>query len=159
MPVMTYRELSDALGIAPASAYRLALRRRWPRTKGNDGRTKVSVPDEALTRHSDSPTVSQNDNQGVSHPDSQNDSHLMIARLEGELIGLREALVDARAHAATLQQQLAAAEARAGTARADLAAEQARTTQAIRAFESLAERLEAIAEAQRPWWRRLRMTG
>jgi hypothetical protein len=29
---------------------------------------------------------------------------------------------------------------------------------AISAFESLAERLEAIAEARRPWWRRL-VTG
>jgi hypothetical protein len=30
-----------------------------------------------------------------------------------------------------------------------------RPAQAIAAFESLAQRLEAMAEARRPWWRRL----
>jgi hypothetical protein len=29
------------------------------------------------------------------------------------------------------------------------------TGQAIAAFEGLAQRLEAMAEARRPWWRRL----
>jgi hypothetical protein len=31
----------------------------------------------------------------------------------------------------------------------------ATTAQAIAAFESLAQRLEAMAAARRPWWRRL----
>jgi hypothetical protein len=31
----------------------------------------------------------------------------------------------------------------------------AKTAQAIAAFESLAQRLEAIAAVRRPWWRRL----
>jgi hypothetical protein len=45
---------------------------------------------------------------------------------------------------------------RADKTAADLAAEQARTTQAIAAFEQLAQKLEAIAEARRPpWWRLL----
>ena len=33
--------------------------------------------------------------------------------------------------------------------------ESAKTAQAIAAFEQLAQRLEALAEARRPWWRRL----
>jgi hypothetical protein len=33
--------------------------------------------------------------------------------------------------------------------------ESAKAAQAIAAFQSLAERLEAVAEARRPWWRRL----
>jgi hypothetical protein len=33
--------------------------------------------------------------------------------------------------------------------------ESAKTAQAIAAFESLAQRLEAMAEARQPWWRRL----
>jgi hypothetical protein len=48
----------------------------------------------------------------------------------------------------TLKAQLAGAETRASE-------ESAKTAQAIAAFESLARRLEAIAEARRPWWRRL----
>ena len=40
---------------------------------------------------------------------------------------------------------------------AELKAEQAKTEKAIAAFSSLAERLDALAEAnqRRPWWRRL----
>jgi hypothetical protein len=123
MPTLTYAEIAEALKIAPASAYRLALRRRWPRTKGNDGKTRVDVPDEALTRHCDSTS------------DSHSDSHLTIARLEGELKGLREAMIEARA-------------------RADAA--ESRAAEAISAFGTLAERLESIAaERARPWWRRI----
>ena len=38
---------------------------------------------------------------------------------------------------------------------ADVGLERARADKAIAAFQSLAERLEAIAAARRPWWRRL----
>ena len=54
-----------------------------------------------------------------------------------------------------LKAQLAAAEARA-------ADEAAKTARAIAAFESLAERLEAIAASKRaiePWWHRLLRTA
>jgi hypothetical protein len=152
MPSLTYAELAKALKITPASANKLARRRFWPRTKGNDGRTRVAVPDEALVRPdglADRPPVSPQD----SPPD--NPAHALIARLEGELAGMREALADARgragtaeAHIESLRAQLSAAEIRAGT-------EAAKTTEAIAAFQSLAQRLEAIAEARRPWWRRL----
>jgi len=47
---LTYAEIAEALRIAPESANRLARRKRWPRVKGNDGRTRVSVPEEALVR-------------------------------------------------------------------------------------------------------------
>jgi hypothetical protein len=33
--------------------------------------------------------------------------------------------------------------------------EAAKTAEAIGAFKSLAERLEAMAEARRPWWHRM----
>jgi hypothetical protein len=45
---MTYPELGEAFGIAPASAKRLAIRRRWPKRPGNDGRARVGVPTEAI---------------------------------------------------------------------------------------------------------------
>jgi hypothetical protein len=65
-----------------------------------------------------------------------NPVHAQIARMEGELAGLREALAEARARASE---------------------ESAKTAQAIAAFEAIARRLEAMAEAKRPsWWRWLR---
>jgi hypothetical protein len=59
-----------------------------------------------------------------------------------------QALTDSlRDHVSTLK-------AENETLRAQLAAESAKTAQAIAAFESLAQRLEAMAEARRPSWRR-----
>src|SRR4051812_17342595 len=48
--LLTYPELAEALGITPASAKRLAQRRRWPKQPGNDGRARVIVPVERLER-------------------------------------------------------------------------------------------------------------
>jgi hypothetical protein len=182
MPSLTYTELAAALKIAPESANRLARRRRWPRTKGNDGRMRVTVPEEALARPLDSagdrPLVSPGDSPSDSPPDNpvhaqiarldRELAHAQIARMEGELAGLREALTAARARADAAEAQLAATDARADKQTADFAvrdaqrlaeleAERLRTEKAITAFAALARRLEAMAEAKRPsWWRWLR---
>jgi len=43
---LTYREAAERLGsTAEAVRYR-ALRGKWPRMRGNDGRARVQVPDE-----------------------------------------------------------------------------------------------------------------
>jgi hypothetical protein len=55
----------------------------------------------------------------------------------------------------SLAAQLANAEGRADGAMTDIGHERARADRAIAAFESLAQRLEAMAQARRPWWRRL----
>ena len=152
---LTYAELAKVLKIKPESATRLAIRKRWPRTKGNDGKVRVTVPEDALLRP---------DNHPDSHPDSPPDSHpdgrpdnpvhalqAQVARLEGELAGTRETLGEARARAD-------AAEARSVELSAGLNAERAKTEKAIAAFASLADRLDALAQANqraRPWWRRI----
>jgi len=167
--------MAEALKITPESANRLARRRRWPRVPGNDGKARVSVPEDALVRR-DSPPASPLD----APPDSPLDSP------QGKLIKALEA------HVETLKAQLAAAEvridkqaddlvaydaayatglaaerakaerviaefaARDAQHAADLAGERARTEKAIAAFASLADRLDALAaERARPWWRRL----
>jgi len=179
---LTYAELAEALKITPESANRLARRKRWPRMKGNDGRVRVTVPEEALVRR-DSPPDSPEDRPPVSPMDSPPDK--LIKALE--------------AHVETLKAQLAAAEARVGKQADDLVAydaayaaglaaerakvegerakaerliaefatrdaehaaqlkaEQAQTEKAIGAFAALAERLDALAaERAKPWWRRL----
>jgi hypothetical protein len=149
MPSLTYAELAEALRITPASANKLARRRRWPRLMGNDGKARVAVPEDALVRP-DVPTDVPRDVP----PD--NPVHLLqaqVARLEGELVGMREALAAARARAT-------AAEARGAELSADLTAERAKTEKAIAAFAALAERLDALAaERARPWWRRLVGSG
>jgi hypothetical protein len=45
---LTYEELAERLGIDTQSARRRALRSHWLRTKGNDGRARVSVPATVL---------------------------------------------------------------------------------------------------------------
>src|SRR3954468_18208518 len=45
---LSYDELANLLGIERESARHLAFRRRWRRTKGNDGKARVEVPLGAL---------------------------------------------------------------------------------------------------------------
>jgi hypothetical protein len=175
---LTYAEMAEALKITPESANRLARRKRWQRAKGNDGRTRVAVPEEALVRQ-DSPPVSPTDSQMDSPPDK------LIKALEAHVETLKaqlsaaEARIDKQAddlvaydtaYAAGLTAERAKVEAERAKAErviaefaardaqhvADLAAERATTERAIAAFASLADRLDALAaERARPWWRRL----
>jgi hypothetical protein len=148
MPSLTYAELAEALRITPASANKLARRRRWPRLMGNDGKARVTVPEDALVGP-DAPPPSPGDSPldvpPVSPPDNRvHELQAQVARLEGELIGVREALGEARARATV-------AAARSAELGADLAAEKAKTDKAISAFAALAERLDALAaELARP---------
>lgn len=53
---MTYEALAERLGINTASARRLALRKRWRKAPGNDGKAIVYVPEEFLSsRPTDDP--------------------------------------------------------------------------------------------------------
>jgi hypothetical protein len=174
---LTYAEMAEALKITPESANRLARRKHWPRVKGNDGRTRVTVPEEVLVRPApgQSPGQSPGPPYGlppVSPPDK------LIKALEAHVATLKEQLAAAEArigkqaddlvaydtaYAAGLAAEKAKVEAERAKAErliaqhtADLKAEQARTSEAIAAFASLAERLDALAAARsRPWWRRL----
>jgi hypothetical protein len=156
---MSYAELARALGVSVDGARRRVQRGRWARQAGNDGRARVLVPEGVeLERRPDS---APDDTPNVA-PD--NPVHAQIARLEGQLAGMREALAETRARASLAETLLAAAESRAAAADGRAVEEAAKTAQAIRAFESLAERLEAIAEAQkaktlRRWWRRIIRQG
>src|SRR3954454_12597360 len=47
---ITYDELADRLRIGRESARRLVLRKRWAKRKGNDGKVRIGVPGEALSR-------------------------------------------------------------------------------------------------------------
>jgi hypothetical protein len=182
MPSLTYAELGEILKITPASANKLARRRRWPRVPGNDGKARVSVPEEALVRRDsppDSPPVSPQDSPPPSPPDN------LIKALEAHVETLKAQLAAAEtrinkqaddliaydaAYAAGLAAERAKVEAERAKAErviaefaardaqhaAELKAEQAQTEKAIAAFSALADRLDQLAaERARPWWRRL----
>jgi hypothetical protein len=87
---LTYAEMAEALKITPESANRLARRKRWPRVKGNDGRTRVAMPEEALVRQ-DSPPVSPPDSPMDSPPDK------LIKALEAHVETLKAQLAEAAA--------------------------------------------------------------
>ena len=138
---LTYGELGERLHTSAEGARRRALRAQWPRQPGNDKRTRVGVPADVLADLS----TMRGDCSGPARP-GEDAPAPALARLEGELAGLREALAEARA--------------RAGAAEALVSEERARADKAIAAFEGLAQRLEAMAEARRPAWRRwLGLTG
>ena len=84
---LTYREAAERLGsTAEAVRYR-ALRGKWPRMRGNDGRARVQVPDER---------------PNTTHPVRTQSTRVYEAQLINAL----------EAHVATLKEQLSAAEAR-----------------------------------------------
>jgi hypothetical protein len=142
---LTYRELAAKLGVSVEAARRRALRARWSRQSGNDGKARVLLPEDyEIERRPDSAPDAPPDAADRVTAAAQ----ATIAALEAALAASEDARGALAGHVDTLKAALAGAEARAGE-------EAAKTTQAIAAFQSLAERLEAIAEARRPWWRRL----
>jgi hypothetical protein len=147
---LTYTELADRLGLTRGSARNLVQRRRWARQIGNDGQARIGVPAEELAARTATGSAAGS-NAGIATPpgappappsDAPNPVHLQLARLEGELAGLRE-LVQAERSRADAEARRAEGEAK----RAEVEAARAASAEADRdAWRSL---------AQRSWWRRL----
>ncbi len=79
---MTYKEMADFLGMKEESARRRSQREGWPRQLGNDGRTRVGVPGDAIALEA---VLSGETDGGGDHP--------------GEVAALREALARERERA------------------------------------------------------------
>lgn len=143
---LSYREMADALAIAPKSAQRLAQRRKWQRRPGNDGQVRIGVPVDRLPAATDAigptdpPTVAPS-----SPPTADNAVHLALARLEVEVAGLRQLVEAERARAEAERRRADAAEADRDAWR-----EQTEVTQRL-----LADRSAPAASTSSPWWRRL----
>lgn len=73
---LTYREMADRMGIKLDSARKMALRKRWQKTTGNDGTVRVMVPVEVLERQQD------NDNDITSDVTGPTSLELQV-RIEG----------------------------------------------------------------------------
>jgi hypothetical protein len=107
--LLTYEELGLALNITPASAKRLAIRRKWAKTIGNDGKSRVAVPVERLTVTPPSVTPIAGDDTSDDTRDAAGDitgdnGDTVVAvltrhieRLEGQIESLIKRLVTAEA--------------------------------------------------------------
>jgi hypothetical protein len=123
---MTYGEAAVRLGVTPEAVRRRAFRSKWSRQPGNDGRTRVRVPDHApVTR---SPTALPDTPALVLALEAH------IATLKTDIERMTAELAGERAARQTDQEQLAAARAAADRATAELV--------------ELARRLAEIAETQ-----------
>ena len=144
---LTYDELGVRLGCTPEAARRRAIRGKWARMPGNDGRTCVRVPDEL---------------HGSRTPPVRTEESAHLHALEGHVASLKaenERLVAQLAGAeARAEKQAADFAARDAERSADLAADRAKTEKAIEAFSALADRLDTLAAAnqRQPFLKRLK---
>jgi hypothetical protein len=157
----TYVQAAQRLHKSHGAIRQMALRGQLQRVRGNDGKARVLIlPDMERAPHvqaeqmDERPSVQperaehvQRTNGALTHA---LESYIKTLQSENEALkqDLTTTRADLSAHIETLRGQLAGAEARAGE-------EAAKTAQAIAALQSLAERIETLAEARRPWWRRL----
>lgn len=143
---MTYADLATLRGINHASAFKLALRRRWRRQKNNTGQMTVFVP----SAWSD---TSQDNAHDVSHQAEAFEAALAAVREAhaGETATLREQLAAANGRVDRAEAGREAERERADTLRDRLAAAEAAAEQARAQVEAARERADAaeLAEAAR----------
>jgi hypothetical protein len=167
--LMTYAELGEAIGRSEVAARAMAMRKRWKRVLGNDGRARVAVPIELVERlkaKADARAVAQPDTQADPPPDdSANgqadgsaDARALIAVLEVRIAELQGRVSELSAEVKDNRVTIADLTTKAG--RADvlgslLEAEKQRTDEwkaVADRFATQAEKLAAAAEARRSWW-------
>ena len=144
---LTYRELAQGRDISTEAARQKAIRGRWQRQRGNDGRARIFVDLEAEKA---APTPRRRPNE---HPDE------------------RRTFEALEAHIATLKEAIAKAVARGEQYRQEAEMENKRVdhliTQLVEMSMRMAEqtavegrvRAEFEAYRARPWWRRLARSG
>jgi hypothetical protein len=89
---VSYAELAEHLGISPEAARQKAIRARWQRQRGEDGKARVLVDvEEAAAAHRRRP---------VDRPDEQGTTAALIAALEQHVTTLKEELAKAQTLAA-----------------------------------------------------------
>jgi hypothetical protein len=183
---LSYQEVANRLGVTPEAARSRAKRLGWRRQMGNDGRALVLAALEPRPPGDRPVTGPSPGGRKAVDPALLIALEGHVATLKAELehrdaeidtlkaeLGTRNSeLVAANTRAseesAKTAQAIAAFEAHNATLKADvdkleglLGGERERADRSIRAFEQLAERLEAMAAAKRPppWWRWLRGAG
>ena len=137
---MTYDELAAMRGIKRIGAVRLVQRYKWRRQAGNDGRARVLVPHDALTKVRGSDAGSD---AGQDDADTDAGNAAGIAQrvlLAGALAALEDAVT-------TLREQLDVANARAERAEADRADDRLRADQRVTDLQRDLDAARAGAQA------------
>jgi hypothetical protein len=144
---LKYSDLAEALGITPEAARQKAIRGRWRRQRGNDGRALVLV-DLEVERASHAPRKRPDERLAV-----RPDERPTIAALES--------------HITTLKGDIVKCEALAEQRRGDFEAERKRLDEMVAELVALSKllaeksaaadnaRAELAAYRSSPWWRRL----
>src|SRR5215472_9373897 len=140
---LTYRELAQALGISAEAARQKAIRARWQRQRGNDGKARMLVDLEA-EKAAHTPRRRSDE-----HPDERR----TFEALEAHITTLKEAVAKAEALGEHHRQ-----EAEMTSKRVDhLVAELVELSMRMTEQTAVADRVRAEFDAYRarPWWRRL----
>lgn len=145
---LTYEQASERLGCTAQAVRQKAIRGRWQRSRGNDGKARVRLP-EGSTDSVRTASV-QASGKGVRTPSEQVNDRATVERLTRAL----------EAHIATLQAEIAAERGNVESLRAEIAAERARGLKAIEDYRELVaehdRRGNELAELKaRPWYRRM----
>jgi hypothetical protein len=148
---LTYEQAAERLGVSPEAIRQKAIRGRWQRTKGNDGKARVRLPDGQAAGVR---TPSRHPNKRPVRTPSERASDV-------QLIKALETLVETwKERASTAEARLAEADARnerlvENSAAMDalhgieIAAEREKAERAYAELAALANRLAAIAEQGR----------
>jgi hypothetical protein len=169
---MSYDEMADVMRLTRDSAKVLARRKRWPRRPGNDGRTRIGVPEEEIAARSNPANDLGNNPENEPANDLGNDPErnrpvlaqellelrVLNARLEERVEGLNRLLEEAHCRRDALQAERAALRQEldqecAAAAQERAAMQEAVATQ-VKALTELVEALRRDRQAAKPrfWW-------
>jgi hypothetical protein len=173
---MTYDEMAAVMPLTRESAKVLARRKRWPRRPGNDGRTRIGVPEEEITARIEAGRRSLSDpannpannpgNNPANDPASDRPTlaqellelRVLNARLEERVEGLNRLLEEAHRRRDALQTEQAAFRQELDQERAAAAQErttlQVSMTTQVKTLTDLVEALRQDRQAtkRRSWW-------
>ena len=116
---LSYDAIAARLGIAVPSARRLVHRKKWPKSKGNDGRAVVQVPAEFLDGHDDGPSDKQHDAPTDGQKDGRQDDSKAVIVTEGTLSEVLARLAAAQVELVEMARRLGAAENEAAALKVD----------------------------------------
>ena len=144
---LTYLELAQALDISAEAARQKAIRGRWPRQRGNDGKARILVDLEA-EKAGHTPR-----RRPVKYLDEHPDERRTFEALEAHIATLKEAVAKAEALGEQHRQ-----EAETSSKRVDhLVAELVEMSIRMAEQTAVADKVRAEFDAYRAqsWWRRL----
>jgi chromosome segregation ATPase len=144
---LTYRELAQALDISAEAARQKAIRGRWPRQRGNDGKARILVDPEA-EKAAHTPRTRPD-----KHLNEHSDERRTFEALEAHIGTLKEAVAKAEALAEHRRQEAETASKRVDHLVAELVEMSMRMAEQIVVADKV--RAEFHAYRVRPWWRRL----